>query len=114
MSEQDQSFRDCTVTELAEKLAHGEDFVLLDVRTDEELVIASVGAPTHIALHELPHRLDEIAPHRGREIVVMCHHGVRSAMARDFLREHGFECVRNLAGGIDAYADAVDPAMPRY
>jgi rhodanese-related sulfurtransferase len=105
---------DCTVTELSAKLANGDDFILLDVRMEEELEIAKIGEPTHIVLQELPDRLDELEAAREREIVVMCHHGGRSAMARDFLLDNGFTHVRNLAGGIDAYADAVDHDMPRY
>lgn len=105
---------DCTVTELAEKLAKGDDFILLDVRMDEELAIAKIGEPTHIVLQELPDRLEELDDARTREIVVMCHHGGRSAMARDFLLDSGFSHVRNLVGGIDAYAASVDPGMPRY
>ena len=105
---------DCTVQELAEKLAEKQDFVLLDVRTDEELAIAKIGEPTHIVLDQLPNRLDELEHARAREIVVMCHHGGRSAMARDFMLDNGFTHVRNLAGGIDAYSASVDPSLPRY
>jgi rhodanese-related sulfurtransferase len=110
----DSPLQDCTVSELADKQARGDDFVLLDVRMDEELAIVKIGEPLHIVLDELPDRLDELEHARDREIVVMCHHGGRSAMARDFLMNNGFAKARNLAGGVDAYAATVDPSLPRY
>jgi rhodanese-related sulfurtransferase len=51
---------------------------------------------------------------RHATIVVYCHHGVRSALAAQWLSEQGFPAVRNLAGGIDAWAEEVDETMPRY
>jgi adenylyltransferase/sulfurtransferase len=55
------------------------------------------------------HELDS-----SREIVVYCHSGSRSARAVKFLKELGFQKVKNLSGGIDAWAETVDPAMARY
>lgn len=88
------------------------DVVLLDVREPEELAIARVGGETHIPLALLPLRAGELDP--ARRIVVICHHGSRSAMAVRWLAGHGFGRVANLAGGIDAWSREVDPTVPRY
>ena len=63
---------------------------------------------------ELEDRVDELSDWRNKEIVVMCHHGVRSQLAQSFLRHMGFQHVRNLTGGIDAYAREADPVVNRY
>ena len=64
-----------------------------------------------IPLRELPGRLAEVPAER--PLVVVCHHGQRSALAMRFLRSHGIDA-RNLAGGVDAWAQQLDPDMPRY
>jgi rhodanese-related sulfurtransferase len=63
-------------------------------------------------MHELPSRLDELP--RGRDLVVVCHHGVRSRLAALFLEHAGFDPVWNLTGGVEAWANDVDPTLPRY
>lgn len=105
---------DCTVQELKEKLDAREEFLLLDVRTDEELEIAKLPGCTHIPLHELEGRLDEIDAWRDREVICSCHHGGRSAMAQHFLEAQGFGNVRNLVGGIHAWSIEIDPDVPVY
>ena len=104
----------CTVRELEDKLRAGGDFLLLDVRTEEELEIASLRAAKHVPLHELEERTPELEPWRDKEIVVMCHVGGRSAQAQMYLSMLGFEKVRNLMGGIDSYSQEVDSSIPRY
>ncbi|MDX9975769.1 MAG: rhodanese-like domain-containing protein [FCB group bacterium] len=104
----------CTPSELAELLERGEDFCLLDVRTEQELEIARVDGCAHIPLNELPARLDEIEPWRHKLIVTLCHHGMRSQTAQEYLISNGFSRVSNLSGGIDAYAAEVDPTLNRY
>ncbi len=104
----------CTPQELVERNNGASNFVLLDVRTEEELDIACIPDCLHIPLHELQSRVDELAPHKDREIVVMCHHGGRSAQAQQFLLARGFDQVTNLTGGIDMYAVQVDSSIPRY
>ena len=104
----------CTVDELKGKRERGEEFLLLDVRTEDELALARIEPCRHIPLHELPARAGELEPWRESEIVVMCHHGVRSMQARDYLAGCGFRNVRNLTGGIDAYSAAADNRVPRY
>jgi rhodanese-related sulfurtransferase len=85
---------------------------LLDVRTDEELAIASLPEAIHIPLAELPQRLDELD--RNRPIIAICHHGVRSEMAGRMLERGGFADVAHLVGGIDAWSLDIDPEVPRY
>ncbi|HEU4698189.1 MAG TPA: molybdopterin-synthase adenylyltransferase MoeB [Gemmatimonadales bacterium] len=86
--------------------------VVLDVREPHEWEIARIPGARLIPLGELPGRLDELE--RGVEIVAHCHHGARSLRAVRLLREAGFERVRSLAGGIDAWAVEVDPTVRRY
>lgn len=85
--------------------------LLLDVREPWEHALAALPGARLIPLEELPWRLDELEP--GREVVVYCHHGIRSAAVVEWLRARGVAAV-NLEGGIDAWARTVDPGMPRY
>jgi rhodanese-related sulfurtransferase len=94
------------------RLDRGEDLVLLDVREPDEYAFCAIGGSVHIPLREVPGRMGELD--REREIVVVCHHGIRSFQAAAFLRARGFDNVYNLAGGIDAWSVTVDPAVPRY
>ncbi len=104
----------CSPSELHDKLQRGDDFILLDVRSREELELARLDGCVHIPLNELDDRIGELERCRSKEIVVMCHHGVRSAMAQGILMEQGFKDVRSLIGGIDAYAEKVDPKIGFY
>lgn len=63
-------------------------------------------------MQEIPERLSELP--RDAEIVVVCHHGMRSLQVANYLEQAGLDPVYNLSGGIAAWADQVDPAMPRY
>lgn len=102
-----------TVHELAElRRAGGEDLIVLDVREPEELAFARLDGAVHIPMRQIPARLPEID--RDRRVVVMCHHGMRSAQVAGFLREQGFARVENLDGGIDAWSAMIDPSVPRY
>jgi len=85
---------------------------LLDVREPWEFAIAHLPGAILLPLGELPARL--MALPRDRELITICHHGLRSLAARSFLVGAGFPRVRSLAGGVDAWATEVDPAMPRY
>jgi sulfur-carrier protein adenylyltransferase/sulfurtransferase len=97
--------------ELNRLLVQGADIVLLDVRDPHEYEISRLDAH-RIPLGELPARVHELDS--AREIVAYCKSGVRSARAIEFLRGCGFKRVRNLAGGINAWAERIDPSMPRY
>lgn len=101
-----------SVRELADLRARGGSFTLLDVREPVELAIAGLDGVTHIPMGVLPVRAHELDP--ARPVVVLCHHGNRSAIAARWLREHGFESVVDVEGGIEAWSRDVDPSVPRY
>lgn len=92
-------------------LDRGEDVFLLDVREPHEREICRLPGPI-IPIGDLPERVHELDS--ARHIVAYCKSGVRSARAVEFLRTAGFRRVRNLSGGIDAWAERIDPTMPRY
>jgi sulfur-carrier protein adenylyltransferase/sulfurtransferase len=97
--------------DLKRRLDAGEDIFVLDVREPHEYQICSLNGHL-IPLGDLPKRMNELDS--SREIVAHCRSGVRSGKAVDFLRQAGFRKVKNLAGGILAWADRVDPKMPKY
>lgn len=86
--------------------------ILLDVREDWELAIARVAEAQHIPMGEVPSRLAELDPER--EIVVMCRSGGRSATVARYLEQQGFGKVWNLAGGILAWSEQLDPSIAQY
>ena len=100
-----------SVQELKQRLDAGEDIMILDVRETYEYQIANIGG-TLIPMNEVPRRLAEID--RNREIVVQCRSGARSQRIAEFLAEQGYPNVKNLAGGILAWADQIDPAVQKY
>jgi sulfur-carrier protein adenylyltransferase/sulfurtransferase len=101
-----------TPVELRQRLEQRERLVLLDVRQDWETRLCRLDNALHIPIEEIELRSEELDP--AAEIVVYCHQGVRSAAVADYLRSLGFANVRNLAGGLDAWARTVDPSMRRY
>jgi adenylyltransferase/sulfurtransferase len=103
---------DVAPVELKRQLDAGGQPVFLDVREPQEFGINRLEGALLIPLRELPRRVGELDP--TREIVVYCRVGVRSAHAAQFLRQAGFPRVWNLAGGISAWIDAVDPSQPKY
>jgi len=102
---------DITPRELKKLMDEGADIVILDVRKPHEYDICNLGG-TLIPVDELPGRFDELDEED--DIIVHCRSGGRSANAVDILRAQGFENVRNLRGGILAWADEVDPSVPKY
>lgn len=101
-----------TPEELKEKLERGERIILLDVREPVEYEICRLEGATLVPLSKLPEYVNRLS--QTEDIVVYCHTGMRSAMAVKLLRDLGFTRVKNLAGGIDAWAVRIDPKMPRY
>lgn len=100
-----------SVEELKRLRDSGQDIFLLDVREPSEFQICNLNGHL-IPLNDLPKRLHELDP--ARDIVVHCRTGGRSAMAVEFLQRSGFKSVRNLMGGILAWADKIDPSMRKY
>jgi molybdopterin/thiamine biosynthesis adenylyltransferase/rhodanese-related sulfurtransferase len=99
------------VEELKRRLDAGEDIFILDVREPHEYQICNLRGHL-IPLGDLPKRVHELDS--SREIVAHCRSGGRSARAVEFLRRAGFSKVKNLTGGVLAWADRVDPKMPKY
>ena len=100
-----------SVKELKQRIDAGEDVFILDVREPFEYQIANLGG-TLIPMNDVPRRLAEID--RDREIVVQCKMGGRSQRVAEFLAQSGYPKVVNLSGGITAWANEIDPTMPRY
>ncbi len=101
-----------TPTEVQQELEEGRDLVILDVRNPYEIDICRIEGSLVIPLPELGERVDELD--RDQEMVVHCKSGARSARAIQELQEHGFSRLRNLHGGILAWARDVDPSLPTY
>ena len=104
--------QEITPIELGERVARGDVLQLIDVREPNEHAFARIDGARLIPLRTLPQRSEDLD--RETEMVVFCHHGMRSAQAVAFLRSRGFSRARNLAGGIDRWSVDVDPAVPRY
>jgi rhodanese-related sulfurtransferase len=98
--------------ELRARLAHTQPLVLLDVRDEWETKLCRLENSTHIPIEEIEFRTGEL--NADDEIVVYCHHGIRSAAVAGFLRAQGFARTVNLAGGLDLWARVVDSSMRRY
>ena len=98
--------------QLRNALATATPPVVLDVREDWEFAVAHLSGSILVPLGELPGRLREIPT--DREVITVCHKGMRSMTARALLRRAGFPRVRSLDGGIDAWAEIVDWGMRRY
>lgn len=103
---------DITPEELHRRRTNGESVLVIDVRNPDELLICRLEGTTPIPLNELPMRMAELDP--DIETVMQCRSGARSAQAAAFLRANGFTNVRNLAGGILAWIDKVDPTLTKY
>jgi sulfur-carrier protein adenylyltransferase/sulfurtransferase len=100
-----------TVADLKRRIDAGEDLFILDVREPFEYQIANIGGKL-IPQGEVPQRLSEIE--RDREIVVQCKSGSRSQRIAEFLKQAGYPKVVNLAGGIIAWSNEIDPTVPKY
>jgi len=101
-----------TVKDLQKKLQEPNELFLLDVREPSEFAYASIAGSVLIPLNQIPQRLSELDSQR--EIVVICHHGMRSMQAANYLDRSGFTQVSNLQGGIDAWSLECDSAVRRY
>ncbi|HET7320961.1 MAG TPA: rhodanese-like domain-containing protein, partial [Longimicrobiaceae bacterium] len=111
---EEQEMPELTVAELKARLDRGDAVTIVDVREPHEWEIGNLGqyGARLIPLGELGERLDEIDP--AEEIVLQCRSGGRSARALDLLREKGYDRLWNLKGGILAWAEEIDPSIPKY
>ncbi|MFV3130042.1 rhodanese-like domain-containing protein [Niveispirillum sp. KHB5.9] len=101
-----------TVEDLADRLRTDDGVVVLDVREPWEVELCDIAQSIHIPLGQLPSAVAALP--KDRDIAVLCHHGMRSAYATQWLRSQGFDRAINLAGGIDAWARRIDPTMKVY
>lgn len=101
-----------TPVQLKQRLDRGDKLVVVDVREPWEVAVCALPGARHIPMREIPARAAELP--RDTDVVLLCHHGVRSQYVASFLERLGFEQLYNLAGGIDAWAKDVDPAMAKY
>jgi rhodanese-related sulfurtransferase len=85
---------------------------LLDVREPGEYELCHVDGSLLMPMHTVPARLNELDD--AADVVVICHHGARSMQVAMFLERNGFSSIYNLAGGVNAWAHDVDPAMRKY
>ncbi len=100
------------VQELAAWRLAGTPHMLLDVREPHELAICAIDGASHIPMAQVPARLSELP--EDAPVVVMCHHGARSQMVVNFLRNAGRDRIFNLEGGIDAWARQIDGSIALY
>jgi rhodanese-related sulfurtransferase len=100
------------VEALKAQLDRGDRPFILDVRNPNEYQICFISGSTLLPLPELAARVSEVP--RDREVIVHCKSGMRSAKAMQFLREQGYTNIKDLTGGIAAWAERIDPAMPKY
>ena len=101
-----------TVEELKARRDRGEKFTLLDVREPNEWTISDLPGSIKMPLGSLPHRFGELS--QKSEIVVYCRTGGRSGNAVQFLRQKGYDNAVNLTGGINRWAETIDPTMSKY
>lgn len=102
-----------TAPEVAQLRTAGVAFTLLDVREPWEIETAAITGSVNIPMGEMPSRANnELNP--DSQIVVLCHHGMRSLSVTEWLRKQGFASAQSMAGGINQWSREVDPAVPLY
>lgn len=92
----------------------GKTPLLLDVREPWEFNTCHIDGSRLVPMRQIPQAVSEQALDHSQEIVVICHHGIRSRQVAYYLEQQGFDKVINLEGGVEAWANDVDPGMPRY
>ncbi len=103
-----------TVEELKRRMDVKENFLLLDVRELSEYQTVSIPGARLVPLPELQKRAGELETFKKKEIIAYCHFGGRSRKALEILLACGFKNLKNLKGGVDAWALKIDPSCPRY
>jgi rhodanese-related sulfurtransferase len=98
--------------ELERRLADGEAIQIVDVREDWEREICALPDADGIPMEQVPNSLERLD--RSAPLVLVCHHGMRSLHAANWLRGQGYDLALSLSGGVDAWAARIDPDMARY
>lgn len=107
-----QSDYDIDVEDLSEMRTEGRAHAVLDIREPAEVAICVLSDSIVVPMQQVPDALETLP--RDTPLVVLCHHGMRSAMVTNYLRGNGFDNAWNLQGGIDAWARLIDTQMARY
>ncbi len=100
-----------SAAECAALINHSDNHCILDVREPWEVALAALPGAIHIPLREIHEKMHMLP--RDKEVIVYCHHGVRSLRIAQLLRENRY-CAHSLKGGINAYALEIDPSIPTY
>ncbi len=103
-----------SVAEAHQRLATTSPPRLIDVREADEFEIARIAGAELLPLSQWPAIATEKLRDPAQPLLIHCHHGGRSGQATAYLRHHGFTDVTNVAGGIDAWSQEIDPSVPRY
>lgn len=104
--------KEISASQAAKLRATNPEVIFLDVREHSELAICRIEGALHIPMAEIPERTDSLP--KEAPVVVLCHHGMRSAQVQHYLEAKGFENLMNLTGGIHAWSLEVDPEIPGY
>ena len=96
------------------KRLRGDSFVLLDCREQDEWAYCHIDGAMLIPMSDLQSRVAELESFRASQIIVYCHHGVRSLRVAMWLQQQGFNHTASMSGGIEEWSLNVDPAVPRY
>ena len=100
------------VRTLNEKIQNKEDFILIDVRTDSEYYLSNIKQAIHIPMNTIPENLESLD--KSKEIIVQCKSGIRSEKVCEFLLNNNYKNVKNLRGGIVAWAKEIDQTIIVY
>jgi len=104
-----------TPAELKQRLDAGERLALIDVREPSEFQQARIESAELIPMRTVPAQLQKIEGYSDEgDVVVFCHHGVRSLQVADWLRQNGVLNAQSMGGGIDRWSIEIDPSVPRY
>ena len=103
---------DITVEELKQMLDRKDDFLLVDVRNPDEFAVCKITGSKKLPLPKFPDQFNELP--KDKLVVLHCHHGGRSMRALQFLRAQGYTKLKNVAGGISAWAERIDTNLPQY
>ena len=101
-----------TPREVKLRIDRGEKFLFIDVREPWENSTSSIEGAQLVPLREIPGHLAEFE--RAEDVILFCHHGVRSLDAAAWLRSQGVQGARSMAGGTDRWSAEIDPGVPRY
>lgn len=105
-------FKEATPHAIKQRIDSGEDLVVIDVREPQEVRIASIEGAEVRPMSQARDWIDTLP--KDRELVIMCHHGGRSAQVAMALAQRGHTNLTNMTGGIDRWSQDVDPSVPRY